>query len=168
MATCATGSKAGYLPNNVIRKARDSDKLDGLDSTLFEGRNAAATANPEPDAVITSNVENFLQLGHDQAIAPASLTRVAAIASVSLRNDGLGSVAVQCRLAMGPLNGTLAAISQVATIRAPQSSSVQVTLVGAELGSPGVPYDIAVQCWDPSGDNAWKFASGDLVALAVR
>jgi hypothetical protein len=28
-------SAKGYLPNNVIRKAADADKLDGLDSTVF-------------------------------------------------------------------------------------------------------------------------------------
>jgi hypothetical protein len=168
VATCKDGAGAGHLPNNIIRKAQNADKLDGLDWRAIAGQNSAVSDN-RPDVQLTFPYVDVLSLGHDHAIQVHAFTRIIAIASVHLYKETGSASLVQCRLMMAPLGGTSVQISRpVEAWGASGDAALGMPLVGAEIGAQDATYDIIVQCEDEGGQGDWYYDSGDLVAMAVR
>lgn len=53
----ATSPRTGRLPNNIIKKAKNADKLDGLDSTAFLTTAASADFWKKTDAIDAATLE---------------------------------------------------------------------------------------------------------------
>lgn len=65
--------KSGYLPNDIVRKPADADRLDGLDSTAFRPRTAApGELMTGIVAMVTANTTN--SSAATTATFPASLS----------------------------------------------------------------------------------------------
>ncbi len=85
--------KAGYLPNDIVRKPADADRLDGLDSTAFRSRTAApGEVMTGVFAMVTTNGAN--SNGATTAAFPAALSAVLPASRTTVVPPG-GST-VQC------------------------------------------------------------------------
>jgi hypothetical protein len=95
-------SAQGYLPNNIILKAMDSDELDGLDSTAFATlaalQSAAGTVNEADNPVNWNQLQNVpagLADGTDNGITAMTIAQVVG-ADVALAANGNAQAVVAC------------------------------------------------------------------------
>jgi hypothetical protein len=104
-------SAQGYLPNNIILKAMDSDELDGLDSTAFA--TLAALQSPVGSVNEADNPVNWNQLqnvpagladGTDNGITAMTFTQVVGTA-VNLPASSNGTADATCPAGSVPVSG---------------------------------------------------------------
>jgi len=163
VATCATGDRAGFLPNNIIRKAPDADKLDGLDSTSFIPFVDGHSQNPT-DVVLGSTSKVVLTA----LVHVEQTSTVVAMASVDLFTTSGSASQAECQLAIGPNGGLHTPFTQLTFADFPgtQNYDVQLPIVGSASGvQGGHDYNILLLCKLDNG--AVKYDRGDIVAWSV-
>ena len=104
-------STQGYLPDNIILKAMDSDELDGLDSTAFATlealRSSAGTVNEADNPVNWNQLQGVpagLADGVDGGITAMTFTQEVGTAVVLAANSN-GTAAATCPAGSVPVSG---------------------------------------------------------------